>query len=550
MVTVAALALALSFAASFDTSNAAAAPAATAPKDLLLVATVPSIDGPVADAAAYADHVSPGAGANLLTLTRQWLSMVQGVDPHAAAALFVLDAGGGKAPEAGVVMNLADVKAFQATLPASVSAKLHGSWAVVGDAATVDRAGEWALQALADAKVPPHLAVTVEPTTLLAAHRADLERFTQQMGSAMASSGTTSFTEIVDAMMSGLTAMLEQSQRIEVALKVSAMNASFEIALVPRPKTVLAQVMKAQVPSTFELLPRLPADGLNMVAAGRIAAGPLRPTMWRWMEKLMGIPLNAPGLGDQAKTLVALLDGEIAMTMLLAPSNPRLTALYKMRNNKRGGTLLQQLADSVRKRGAWTTELMGIKTRYQIVDVAPVESIGFVELDTTYDYSAAPSIPRAMHSAPMKALWGAWDDVLGFATVGDAEALVKSTRQPRALPPQLAEFVADAKTRKASFLEIIDFIAASKAMSAMPAGTMTGSAPMAMWLGFAGGRTSFGIDVPAASVGALVKATAAAKMPAPPSAKPARGPAAPGKAAPAKPAPTPATPAVPAPKKP
>jgi hypothetical protein len=470
------------------------------PDDLLVVVTVPSINAGIADLVAYGDRAVAGSGAAMSRDLESLLQRTPEIDRSAAAAMFVLDRNGSP-PSAVFIVAVKDPRRFTDALPAGVTATVRDHWAVVADSPAHARIAPWALQHIAAAKVSPRLTATLFPAVLLAAHRTDLEN---SLMAGSPSSGAPFSSEISRATVSGLIAGLEQCDRLEATLELSAERAELQLSLWPRAKTLLAAFVGVQTSSDFPLLARLPLQGANMIMAGRMILGPLEPVMWSWMDRLLALPTDASFRGP-LKQLLADVSGEAGIAVTMDQRAMRNAALYQTRDASSAAKNLAAMAAALRARGAWTVEIMGVKARYEVVaDPPAIAGIQFHQMNTFSDVSGSPNLPvNAVLTRNSEVQWSAWDDVIGAATADQAGPLVTSSRSKAALPSTLAGFVTAARAHKASLVGVIDYAAF---ISAITAEASTSSAPMAFWLAFARDRGTLGLIVPSASVAALLQA--------------------------------------------
>lgn len=498
-----------------------AAPSVRAPADLLLTASAASIDAALAGATDYANRAMPGSGLSVTGAVESALQATPGILRDAQVSLFVLQRAGGKA-RLGIILPVKDGKALAAAAPPHLRVKLRGKWALVAEPETVAQAGDWALQTLAPAKrtfARNQLAVaTVMPDALLSAHREDLMRGLASLRNVTAEKDSSASTmDLLTEVATVTFDLLAQCERLELELSLGGGDGELTFALVPRARTAIAQFVKAQAPSDFALLTRVPMTGAAGIAGGQVVLGPAAATVWSWVERIAA-QTSMAGLVPDFRRLTEQTTGDFAFAMSLAPTGMEMAGLYGVKSAPTATAALQAVADKFRTAGPKTTEIMGIKSRYEMMkDPPPTDGVRLHRLVTTYDYSGMPqaaATPPGFRPARTEMAWGAWDDVMGAATTSQIDKLVTASRSKGTLPAAFASFVDAARARKASALEIIDYGAI---LPAITGNVQAASAPLALWLGFRGERATLGLSFPASSAAAIINATAAMQAAPPPS---------------------------------
>ncbi len=489
------------------TSAPSAAP--KPPSDLVAIVHVPSIDRATAAAEAYADKVMPGASLLAKNAIDAALRLAPGLDRTAPAALFVL-APAGAPPSFGVVAGVADGKALDAAPKNGLERKRRGKLVVLGEAATVAAAGEWALSALPSQQALPAGAVAraeVLPQAaerLLRAQTAQL-RTTLSKAVAGAEAGDTASTvQLSLDLMDASIGILLQMERLELLAFVEADRAELVFETTAKTKTSLAGFASAQSPSDFALLTRLPLEHAGVLAAGRLVLGPAQDAVWAWVDRLLAHTRFRPLLGELRK-LVELTDGTFAFAGSGSALAMDMAVLYGVTDPAPASAALAASLEKLRATGPLVMNLPPMTTRSEMApDTTSKDGIRLHHMVTTYDYGTElPAEVRVGMPTRQELTWGIWDRVMGLASAGQIENLIASTRRQAPPPASFLPLLDHARARKASAVELLDY---SVFLSAMLPSKKLESAPLAIWLAFPEGKLSLGFTVPSASVANIVGA--------------------------------------------
>lgn len=479
------------------------------PTNLVAIVHVPSLERATAAAESYADKVMPGASLLARNVIDAALRQAPGLSRTEPAALFVLAATGAP-PQLGLVATVANAKELDAAPKNGLERKRRGNRVLLADAATLGVAGDWALAALPATRALPAGAVAraeVMPRVAERLARAQLAQARATMKKALASAeaaDTASTVELaLDASDSFLDLLL-QLERIELLAFVDADRVELVLDTTATAKTALAGFAAAQRPSDLAHLERLPLEGTSVLAAGRVVLGPAADAVWSWVDRLLARTRFRPLLGELRK-VVELTDGTFAFAGSGNAMAMDMSVLYGVSDAAQASAALASSIDKLRAAGPLVMRVPPVSMRSELTpDTTTAEGVRLHHLITTYDYGTEVP-PEVLAGMPTRQelAWGVWDRVMGMATAGHIEALIARSRRPSPVPAGFAPLLDQARARKASAVEVIDYGAFFTAM--LPNVEPT-SAPMSIWLAFPEGKLSLGIVVPSASVASVARA--------------------------------------------
>lgn len=479
------------------------------PSDLVAIVHVPSIERATAAAEAYADKVMPGASLLAKNAIDAALRLAPGLDRTAPAALFVL-APAGAPPSFGVIASVADGKALDAAPKNGLERKRRGKLVLLGEAATIAAAGEWALSALPSKQALPAGAVARAEVLPQAAERllrtqtAKLRTtLSKAVGGAEAGDAASTLALSVDLLDASVDTLL-QMERLEILAFVDAGRAELVFETTAKAKTLLAGFASAQSPSDFSLLARLPLQNAGVLAAGRLVLGPAQDAAWSWVDRLLAHTRFRPLVGEMRK-LVALTDGTFAFAGSGNALAMEMAVLYGVTDPVPASAALGASLDKLRAIGPLEMVVPPVSMRSELApDTTSKDGIRLHHMVTTYDYGAdLPAEARVGMPTRQELSWGIWDRVMGLASGGQIEHLIASSRLQTPTPAGFLPLLDHARARKASAVELLDY---SVFLAAMLPSLQLEPAPLAIWLAFPEGKISLGLTVPSASVANIVGA--------------------------------------------
>ncbi len=494
--------------------RASAAPAA--PPELIAVVYLPSIDAASSAMIDYANLAVPGAGAQLSTAIESGLAPMLGLDRKRPLAMVFAQTKGQPITYAAL-LPVADGKALAKAAPPYVRLTLRGRFALLAQETLPPKVGAWALAALPGARpklAPGQIALaSLYSSNLLATYRADIDAAMTERARTAAANEAETFA-LVGTALTGLFDVIAQSSQLEIGLEVGGGTADLTFALAARPKTALAAFVNSQRASDLSLLERVPVTGAAFIGAGQLSLGTAADPVWALLERMLSKTSLAP-LVPHLRKLLDKTRGDFALAGAMPPTGVELAAIYGVDNPPGAATTLDALAEAMRKGGARTMEVGGVKSRYELVAPTTVDGVRLQRMVTTYEYSgAAATTPAAVRPARQELTWGVWDDVLGVASANRVSELIAASRKKTAAPAVFAPFLDAARRRKVSMIEIIDY--GSLLSAILGANLPKTTAPMSFWLAFGGQRGTMGFSVPASSIAAMVKSFGAVSSAPPP----------------------------------
>jgi hypothetical protein len=398
------------------------------PSGLAFIVSLPSLDHGLDGWLAFADAVTPAFGADLRTEIADQLAQIDDVDRTKPVRVVVL-ASAHDNEDWGLLVASGDPKKLEEDFGA---VRLRGSWAFLAAPTTIDKLAPWAFESLAPQRVPDVPVVTVYPSALL-------DQFANDVAEARAewvSDPDTAMRSIKAAWFDGMIAGVRQCERVEVRLEANVVRANVELSVFARPGTSIARFVAIQKPATFQLLPRLSADGAMAVAAGRGVPELVARIYTHLIEQFAAVLPKTPMTTspETVRRINTMLAGEIAIAVA-----------------RTEGAFLPDvtiLAESPSEEGFKALFEDGVRVGMTALDPPPYADVPIAQVtaaELRYAY---------------------WDDLTGFV-LGDQsrqriERLVDVSRGRAAydgLPPRIAAAFDEARRRKESFLLVVDLVA-------------------------------------------------------------------------------------------
>lgn len=240
---------------------------APTPAELVAVMSVPSIEGALSAMTEYADRVAPGTG----DLIRSVLQSDDIEDIRAAYdwsgpayVLVVAPAADTDEPSVAVVARVRDATKLEKLKAREESAVVHRhqEWAIMGGANALAKTESWVFANL----------VTTPPRALTASFfvRPFRERWGNDLRAKFEAAGDSDADAFVrDAVL----ALVEQSERVDATVELTASTVAVDVALTARAGTSLASMLAAQKPASFALLEDLPLDSPFGTMAAQLTLG-------------------------------------------------------------------------------------------------------------------------------------------------------------------------------------------------------------------------------------------------------------------------------------
>lgn len=429
--------------ATSSTSAGASRPIA---KSDVVLATVQLPTGAKIEGLAKAiDNIQPGASAAMLPTVPMVLAQTLGMDLSGAnldAPISVLIVNPKKhSKPLAMLVTPSDTSKLEADAKAAGLAYVgKKKLALIGEAAVVESVQDIAFTNLA---TPSELLVRIYPDVVLATFKDDLHGAFQNMSQLM-SQQQTGASSTVQAMMLAYEEMIlaigDQTQVMEMRVGTADGASDFNFRMEPKAGTTMAALAQAQVPSTHELLGKLPkSTSGSFLFSGDLRAGSARQPIMDFSMKIMSVVM--PSDGDELMTkLLATwfeaFDGQVAVNMNMDISNPQAP--------KFDATYLMGTSDAKMMRTGWRemmrhmasrakdgpAEMMGMKFDIKFEEKAlEVDGVEVDRYETKLNLTemseeertmmAAAQIDQRMHMAT-------FDDVAVMSLSSNSEILVKS----------------------------------------------------------------------------------------------------------------------------
>ncbi|HWN69791.1 MAG TPA: hypothetical protein VNM90_19245 [Haliangium sp.] len=275
-----------------------------APDSLLcmMVATHPV--GQLRSLAELVDAVQPGAGAAVEVgmifeqITSDWGGLpAAAFDLEKPLYLLMLD------PQASspmvLVAAVADREAIAAALPETATMRVHRGYAAIGAPQVIDEVAGYALTRLHDEPLPPALTFVLRLEQIMKRYG---DAFTASLGMISASMPDPSGQKLVEAYVSLLQAMMQQSRSMRIALEPGAAGLTVHMVLDALPDTTMAAFAQAQSPSDYALVRETATGQDDFFMGGRLDYTTIPHVFDQlWAAMLAATP-------DQSATTAALND--------------------------------------------------------------------------------------------------------------------------------------------------------------------------------------------------------------------------------------------------
>jgi hypothetical protein len=245
-----------------------------APDSLLgmVVATHPV--GQLRALAELFDAVQPGTGAaldaNLILqqLTSEWGGLpAEAFDLEKPLYLLMVD---GEVSPTVLVAAVADRDAIAGALPETAAMRMHRGYAAIGAPQALEQVAGYALTRLRDEPPPPALTFVVRLEQIMKRHG---DTFTASLRMLSASMPDPSGQKLLDAYISLIEAMMQQSRSMRIALEPSAAGLTVNMVLDALPDTTMAAFAQAQAPSDYALVRETVTGQDDFFIGGRLDYG-------------------------------------------------------------------------------------------------------------------------------------------------------------------------------------------------------------------------------------------------------------------------------------
>jgi hypothetical protein len=428
-------------------------PRAPMPAGVLGVVRLPSPEQATRDALALVQRLVP-AEAESVPAELVALSASFGGDGIArdrpCFVVLMAPAPGVDDPAAVAVVAARDVRKIEQAAGTAHKVRASHGWAVVGPGPEVDEIGAWALGTLATEPAPTTAHATLYPAAFAA-------RWSAEAGAALVADDLSSRL----AREVGLPA-LEQAERVEIDVVPGDADWSLELTLVPRPGTTLASVLAAQRAADFDLLEHLPLDESYSTMGGTVTLGPLSAPAHALLDGALGeLGPWAPLLRQIVDTLWTQGTGELGAGTLASGA---MLQAYRVAGAGAVADTIATLLDRLRERAAKESVTLTLSR---------ADGSGGVVI-----HRASASVP----DMPPDILAGEW------AGVGDTIALVmpaldgsamratvEALRGTPSVPPGLAAVLDQARRRRDSLVQVLDFLPGDQPMIVVGAGVRDGA---------------------------------------------------------------------------
>lgn len=308
-----------------------------------------------------------------------------------------------------LVVPVKDAAALVASVkPAQLEAHVAGGWAVIGDAAILQRAEKTILAATRSS--PAHgLRATAFVRAIDAAYGAQIAAIVQTLS-------TQTSQEMASAAKSAglLVDVLKQAERLTVEVEAADATPVFTVVLNAQPGSPMAALFAAQKPSDFGLLAKLPATDAPVLAAGTVdlksASGWFGDMMDGWWKAKS--PLK-PLIVESCRLFV----GDLAMAD--GPTQTAWQASYLMRVSdvQRMLELMPKFSET-----AGTGSVMGMKFSTKALPKTHYAGLTVLQSEQRNDYAQA----KWQHQGPgvklLRTALTGWDDLMAISTGTDALA--------------------------------------------------------------------------------------------------------------------------------
>ena len=485
---------------------------APAPASLFAVVGVADPSATLASAAVYADAANPGLGAMLSTqlvdalIAEIYGVTLAGVDYSKPMWALVIDPALSDTPL--LVVSVADRDAFDAAIEqGSVRAVHHRGFAALGSRAALDEAAPHALSSVVLGAAPALPTATVDVAAVM-------DRYGQQLASTLAFVSASLAgqdprgADSIRPVLEGLVSLLQQTEHITITLDTAA-DLSIVAELIPRKDAAIAGIFARQPEATFAAMAQHDDAGIRF--GGKLDWESLQDVMKPFTDAAMAEQWGDAGNPMQAAwaEMLPLMTGEMGFAMKVGTGGKTwITSSFGVSDAKKVRQVqarAAKLAEEAAAKGAGPFELKSRKFTYKRIAVTGT---------TMKPRDTAPKETRdgfiaAFGEQPVSSLVAVVDK-MGLMAMGDeADRRIKASidraraKKPAKPSETLAAAISAARDRKESILAMIDLAGFT--------GAPSGTAPVAIGIGFAGGRLSVRVAVPADQVRQLVQMTSSAR---------------------------------------
>jgi hypothetical protein len=454
---------------------------------------------PVAQVQALADlldAVQPGtggmfdAGMLLQQITAEWGGLPSAAfDLEKPLYLLIVD---GEASPMVLVAAVADRDAIAAALPEDAAMRMHRGYAAIGAPAVLDQVAGYALTRLRDEPLPPALTIVVRLEQIIARHGAT---FTASLRMLSASMPDPSGQKMLDAYISLIEAMMQQSKSMRVVLEPGAAGISVHMLLDALPDTTLAGFVQAQSPSDYALVRETATGADDFFVGGRLDYGTIPHVFDQfWTALLAAAPDDsgaADAMSESMRRWIEVIRDEFAMSGRFDEkerASMRLRA--RIADAAQAQALIKDWHELIKRTPA------AFKYRKPRVQTVRVQGVP-VQVLTAEFAGATPEEQELMEKIYGPKLISATAVTRDRMSMTMGQNAQREIRELLAAKPAAEEHAAvtDARARGESMLIYLDLASlVGRVQGKSPASRAT--AGVTMGIGFEGGTTRWRITVP------------------------------------------------------
>lgn len=255
------------------------------------------------------------------------LVKLDGVDLDQPIRLVILVSGSSEVSVAALV-HVANRRRLQRSVPRKLRS-LHRGRALLGSAAARQAARVYLLGAADAVAIARDLRLVLFGPPLAAAQQRQWARLQRQLPSFTRQSPALSLARTV---LSGLQVLLDDIKHIEIQLSGQHSGNRYlvgaDVRMTPFPGSLSERLARAQKPSTFRLLGKLPALANPLVvSAGDLRAGPLRASIQNLADQLTAVlwgqdavPLVSPQVSDMMDRFTGEMANALQLSSMLTMS--------------------------------------------------------------------------------------------------------------------------------------------------------------------------------------------------------------------------------------
>jgi hypothetical protein len=370
--------------------------------------------------------------------------------------------------------------------------RMHRGYAAIGAAAVLDQVAGYALTRLRDEPLPPALTVVMRLEQIMKIHG---ESFTASLRMLSTSMPDPAGQKMLDAYISLLEAMMQQSKSLRIALEPSAAGITVHMVLDAHPDTTLATFAQAQSPSDYALVRETTTGADDFIIGGRLDYGTIPHVFDQlWTALLAASPDDAgaaTALNETTRRWLEVIRDEFAMSGRFDEkerASMRLRA--RIADAAKAQALIKDWYELIKRTPA------AFKYRKPRVQTVRVQGVP-VQVLTAEFAGATPEEQELMEKIYGPKL------VSATAVAGDRMSMTmgqnaqREIRELMAAKPAAEEHAAvtDARARGESMLVYLDLAALAGRVLGKGAGTQT-AAGVTMGIGFEGGSTRWRVTVP------------------------------------------------------